>query len=73
MQLSNEPDVRVVTDVTGQVVTVFEYQNTFGFGGIQAGVDAARVAWRGSCDFSRAKQAYEQEYDLDKLLAGEYD
>ena len=63
----------VVTDMTGRVVTVFEYQNTFGFSGIRAGVDAARVAWRGSCDFSRAKQAYEQEYDLDKLLAGEYD
>lgn len=63
----------VVTDMTGQVVTVFEYQNTFGFSGIRAGVDAARAAWRGSSDFARAKQAYEVEYDLDKLLAGEYD
>src|ERR1019366_10086348 len=46
----------------GQVLTVFEYRNTFGFDGIRAGVDLARVAWPGSDDFQRAKRAYEQEY-----------
>ena len=63
----------VVIDVTGQVLAVFEYQNTFGFAGIHAGVDGARVAWTGTDDFPRAKRAYEQQYDIDKLLAGEYD
>ena len=44
----------VVTDGTGQVVTVFEYQNTFGFVGIRAAVDGARVAWRGPGNFAEA-------------------
>ena len=63
----------VVMDLTGQVLTVFEYQNTFGFDGIRAAVDGARVAWPGTDDFPRAKRAYEQQYDIEKLLAGEYD
>lgn len=63
----------LLIDVTGRVLTVFEYQNTFGIHGILAGVDAARVAWPSSDDFRRAKQSYEQQYDIDKLLSGEYD
>jgi hypothetical protein len=57
----------------GQVLTVFEYPNTFGFDGIRAGADEARVAWPGSDDFQRAKQAYEQKYCIDKLLADKCD
>lgn len=49
----------IVTDGTGQVVTVFEYKNTFGFVGIRADVDGARVAWRGPGDFAEAKRAYQ--------------
>lgn len=63
----------VVTDGTGQVVTVFEYKNTFGFVGIRAGADGARVAWRGPGDFVRAKDAYQQQYEIDDILAGRYD
>jgi len=36
----------IVTNGTGQVVTVFEYKNTFGFAGIRAAVDASRGAVR---------------------------
>ncbi|MBZ5547983.1 MAG: hypothetical protein LAO22_08430 [Acidobacteriia bacterium] len=58
----------LLVDATGQVLTVFEYKNTFAFDRIQAGVDGARVAWPGSDDFSRAKRTYEQENCIDKLL-----
>jgi len=63
----------VLLNTEGQVRTVFEYENNFGFGGIHAGVQGARVAWQVPADFGRAKQAYEQEYDIDQLLAGAYD
>jgi hypothetical protein len=55
--------------VTGQVLTVFEYPNTFGFDGIRAGVDEARLTWPGPDDFQRAQCAYERDYDIDRLLA----
>jgi hypothetical protein len=63
----------VLTDVTGQVLTVFEYQNTFGFDRIRAGVDGVRAAWRGPDDFAMAKGAYERVYETDDILAGRYD
>ena len=63
----------IVTDETGQVVTVFEYENIFGFVGIRAAVDGARVAWRGPADFAQAKGAYERQYEIDDILAGRYD
>lgn len=63
----------MVTDVTGHVVTVFEYQNTFGFDGIRTAVDGARVAWRGPGDLTMAKGAYERDYEIDDILAGRYD
>jgi hypothetical protein len=63
----------LLIDASGQVLTVCEYRNTFGFDGICAGVDGARLAWSGSDDFQRAKRAYEQEYGIDKLLADQYD
>jgi hypothetical protein len=59
----------LVVDVNGLVLTVFEYQNTFGFEGIRASADGARIAWPGTDDFPRAKRAYEQQYDIDELLA----
>ena len=62
----------LLIDATGQVLTVFEYKNTFGFDGIRSGVDGARVAWPTCDDFSRAKRAYEQEYGIDKLLANDW-
>jgi len=37
----------IVTDGTSQVVTIFEYKNIFGFVGIRAAVDGARVARSG--------------------------
>jgi hypothetical protein len=55
----------IVTNETGRVVTVFEYENTFGFAGIRAAVDGARVAWHGPADFAEAKGAYEREYEID--------
>jgi hypothetical protein len=63
----------VVTDGSGQVLTVLEYQNTFGFDGIRAGVDGARVAWPGSDHFQLAKRTYEQQYEINDLFAGRYD
>ncbi len=44
----------IVTDGTGQVVTVFECKNIFGLVGIRAAVNGARVAWRGPADFAQA-------------------
>jgi hypothetical protein len=63
----------LLVDMVGQVLTVYEYQNTFGFDRIRAGVDGARVAWPGSDDFPQATRAYEQKYQIERLLAGEYD
>lgn len=63
----------VVSDSTGQVVTVFEYPNTFGFVGIRAAVDGARVAWHGPGNFAAAKGAYEQQYEINDIFAGRYD
>ncbi len=63
----------IVTDGTGHVVTVFEYKNIFGFVGIRAAVDGARVAWRGPADFAQAKGAYERQYEIDDILGGRYD
>jgi hypothetical protein len=62
----------LLTDMTGQVVTVFEYSNTFGFEKIRASVDGARVAWRGRADFTLAKKAYQQQYNIDDVLADRY-
>jgi hypothetical protein len=59
----------ILTDATGHVVTVFEYHNTFGFGGIRAALDSARVAWRGPGDFVAAKGAYERRWEIDGILA----
>jgi len=63
----------VLLNADGEVQTVFEYQNNFGFGGIHAGVQGARVAWQGHSDFSLAKQEYHKEYDVYELLTGAYD
>jgi len=63
----------MLTKTTGQVVTVYEFQNTFGFEGIRASVDTARVTWRGSGNFATAKRAYEQQYELEDIVAGRYD
>lgn len=63
----------ILTHVNGQVLNVFEYQNSFGFGAIRAGVDVSCAAWTGSDDFQRAKRAYEQQYEVEKLIAGEYE
>jgi hypothetical protein len=63
----------IVTDGAGQVLNLFEYQNRFGFVGIRAAVDGARVAWRGPGDFGEAKVAYERQYEIDDILAGRYD
>jgi len=62
----------LLSDAVGQVLTVFEYKNTFGFDRIRAGVDGARLAWPGPDDFQRAERAYEQDYDINKLLADEH-
>jgi hypothetical protein len=59
----------LLIDGSGQVLTVFEHKNVFGFDRIRAAVDGARIAWPGSDDFRQAKRAYEREYDIDKLLA----
>jgi hypothetical protein len=61
----------LVVDVTGRVLNLFEYQNTFGFDRIRAAADGAQVAWSGSDNFPLAEQAYEQQYDIDELLASE--
>ncbi len=61
----------LLVDVTGQVLNLFEYPNTFGFDRIRAAADEARVAWSGSDNFPLAEQAYEQQYDIDELLASE--
>jgi hypothetical protein len=61
----------LVVDVTGQVLNLFEYQNTFGFDRIRAAADGARVAWSGADNFLLAEQAHEQQYDTDELLARE--
>jgi hypothetical protein len=61
----------LVVDVTGQVLNLFEYPNTFGFDRIRAAADGARVAWSGADNFPLAEQAYEQWYDIDELLASE--
>ena len=61
----------LVVDVTGQVLNLFEYQNTFGFDRIRSAADGARVAWSGADNFPLAEQAYEQQYDIDELLASE--
>lgn len=63
----------VLLNNSSQILTVFEYENSFGFNEIRAGVNGARVAWRGRADFALAKQEYQQEYDIFKLLAGAYD
>jgi hypothetical protein len=63
----------VLVDATGQVVTVFEFQNNFGFDKVCAGVDAVRVSWKGPHDFASAKAAYEEEYEVEDVLAGRYD
>jgi hypothetical protein len=63
----------IVTNLTGQVVTVFEYANTFGFDGIRAGTECARVAWHGPADFAAAKEEYEAQYQIDDILAGRSD
>jgi len=63
----------VLIDANGQVVTVFEFQNNFGFDKVRAGVDSARVSWQGPLDFVSAKAAYEQEYETENVLAGRYD
>jgi hypothetical protein len=62
----------VLLNIDGQVQTVFEYENNFGFDAIHAGVQGARVAWQGPADFNLAKQAYQQDYDIYELLAGVY-
>jgi len=54
-------------------VTVFEYQNTFGFAEIRSAVDGARVTWRGPDDFAEAKDSYQRHYEIDDILAGRYD
>jgi hypothetical protein len=61
----------LVLDVTGQVLNLFEYPNTFGFDRIRAAADGARVAWSGADNFPLAERAYEQQYDIDELLASE--
>jgi hypothetical protein len=72
LRLADQTHLHVLLiGATGQVLTVFEYKNTFGFDGIRAGVDEARVAWPRSDDFSRAKQAYEQQYRVEELLSHE--
>ena len=58
---------------TGELLTVFEYENTFGFDGIRAGVHGALVAWPGSDEFQRAKADYEQMYRIEDLFLGESD
>lgn len=63
----------LLIDLDGQVRDLFEFKNTFGFDGVRAAADGARVAWPGSDDFARAKQAYEEEYRIERLLAGDYD
>jgi hypothetical protein len=63
----------IVTDGAGQVLNLFEYQNTFGFVGIRAAVDGARAAWCGPGDFAEAKGAYQQQYEINDILAGRYD
>jgi hypothetical protein len=62
----------LLVDATGQVRTVYEYGNTFGFDRIRAAVDGARLAWPGPDDFLRAERAYEQDYEIDQLFADEY-
>lgn len=56
---------------TGELLTVFEYENTYGFDGICAGVRGARVAWPGPDEFQRAKTDYEEMYRIEDLFIGE--
>jgi hypothetical protein len=63
----------ILTDSSGQVVTIFEYHNSFGFDDIRVAVDGARVAWRGLGDFAAAKYAYQAQYEIDDILAGRCD
>lgn len=60
----------VLLDVGGQVQTVFEYENTFGFNGIHAGIQGARVAWQGPGDFSFAKQGTSRSTTLTSCSRG---
>lgn len=61
----------LVIDDSGDVRNILEYRNNFSFDQILAGAEGARVAWHGHDEFSRAKQAYEQMYEIDELLAEE--
>ena len=59
----------LVIDASGDVRNVLEFRNIFGFDQILAGAAGARVAWHGSDEFPRAKQAYEQMYEITELLS----
>jgi hypothetical protein len=52
---------------------LYSNTQTHFFDKIRALVEGARVAWRGWADFALAKQAYQQQYDIDDVLAGRYD
>jgi hypothetical protein len=52
---------------------LYSNTQTHFFDKIRALVEGARVAWRGRADFALAKQAYQQQYDIDDVLAGRYD
>jgi len=57
LRLANQTHLHVLLiDVIGQVLTVFECRNTFGFDRLQAGVNGARVAWPGLDNFGRASK-----------------
>ncbi len=55
----------------GRVCNLFEYRNIFGFEKILMGATAARAAWRGTDDFKRAQQSYEEDYSVEELLSTE--
>ena len=58
---------------TGELLTVFDYENKFGFDGIRAGVHGALDAWPASDEFQRARADYKQMYRIEDLLVGESD
>lgn len=63
----------LVLDSKGQVQNLFEYKNTFDFDKLLEAVARPRAVRPESDDFRLARKAYEQEYEMEDIVAGRYD